>query len=276
MTQSEFDAKWCAAIRGRRDDRLRLDHEAVKAIDELRRSGYVDAACGSGRFRADIVDAARKYEQVRKWAIKTNRDFRRTQTRLDEIATELDTIARRYRALSPRAAESICASLETAADQITFATAGFELGLHQFWGKALAANAAEFDEAAESLSGSSKFGRIPYSAFSEEAIPGESGSLWYANTAEKRSGEEHVSRKRVEAVSTVRDLQRDLQSKIAVVLHHEFPKLRKATIARLVVLAIICCDLVEENEEGEMCMKGNKSRLTPSAVYQKLKGPQLQ
>lgn len=274
MTQSEFDSKWCAAIRGRRVDHLRLDGEAVTAIAKLRRSGYVEAACGPGRYRADIVEAARKYEQLRKWAIKTNRDFRRTHTRLNEIANELSTTARRYRALSPLAAEPICASLRAAADQITFARAGFELGMHQFWGKVLAANTAEFNEAAESLPAS--FGRIAFSAFSEEAIPGESSSVGYINTAEKRSGEEHVSRKRVEHVNTLRDLDRDLQLKIATILRHEFPKLRKTTIARLVVLAYICCGLVEENDAGEMCIKGNKALLTPSAVYQKLKGQQLQ
>jgi hypothetical protein len=177
--------------------------------------------------------------------------------------------------LSPRAAEPLCAALEAAALQITFATAGFELGVHQFWGKVLAANAAEFDEAAESLPDSGQFGRIAYSAFSEEAILEESSPVGYINTAEKRSGEAHVSRKRVERVNTLRDLDRDLQLKIATVLRHEFPKLRKSTIARLVVLAYICCGLVEENEAGETCIKGNKSRLTPSAVYQKLKGPQL-
>ncbi len=84
----------------------------------------------------------------------------------------------------------------------------------------------------------------------------------------------HVSALRALARCAIWD--RDLQLKIAIILRHKFPKIGKATIARLVVLAYICCGLLEENEAGEMCIKGSKTRLTPSAVYQKLKGPQLQ
>ena len=140
----------------------------------------------------------------------------------------------------------------------------------------LAANAAELDEAAESLPDSGKFGRIAFSAFSAEEIPGDSSPVGYIGTAEKRRGVEHVSRKRVESVSKLHHLDRDLQLKIATILRPEFRKITKATIARLVVLAYICCGLVEENEAGEICIKGSKTRLTPSAVYQKLKGPQFQ
>jgi len=268
MTQHRFEANWCAALKRRKDqDIFREYWQATKAIEELKRMDCFDSACNPQTFSAQLVDLAQDYEKCRDDVLRINRMVKNAGGKLARVRTEVNGIQRELQRVFPE--QTIRPTFDYLSDlsfRLGQDESKLEAELEFIWQVALATDPFGLD--ASSLDDTirrSKFGFLKPSELL--SIQENEGPRSQASYMQSRLLPKQVIRKL--------DLDSTFQIRTAAILTHVFPRLTKMTAARLVVLVCICAELTDPDIADGLRIKGSNSRLSVSAVYQKIKGRDL-
>ena len=264
MTQQDFDQKWRAAIKGRNDDKFHMDWESIIAIHELKKRGCFELACRPAGFSAELLREAHLYEKCRTGVVRTNRMLWSAGSKLERVQTEIDGLRRELQRIFPeQTVQPTCDYLSHLSFLLQQEGLKLRAELEFVWQAGLATNPLGLD--ALSLDDKirpSNFGFLKPSELMSIQQDHEEGS----------PTDYFKSRLLPNQVIKKLNLDSTFQIRAAAILTFVFPRLTKMTIARLAVLACICADLTNSNIEDGLKIKGNKSKLTVSAVYQKIKG----
>ena len=269
VTQHRFEANWCAALKRRKDqDKFREYWQATKAVEELKRTGRFDFACNAQAFSAQLVELAQDYEKCRDDVLRINRILKNAGSKLVRVQTEIDGIQRELQRVFPE--QTIRPTVDYLSDlsfRLGQDESKLEAELEFIWQVALATDPFGLD--ASSLDDTirrSEFGFLKPSellSIQQNEGPGSQASYMQSRLLPKQ-----VVRKL--------DLDSTFQIRTAAMLTHVFPRLTKMT--RLVVLVCVCAELAELTDPDitdGLRIKGSKSGLSVSGVYQKIKGRDL-
>jgi hypothetical protein len=259
VTTVAFCKKWHAAMTQRSAGHFAADWEANRVIKELRRKTLFASASLDMMFADEIVREADVYEKHRRYVAVLNSVYAEADKLLRETENSLAGHARYCRKLPARTGATISDFFSRLAKSVASERKKFSDLTNKRWADALATyplRQQDYEHRVWFMHDSSNPFQAAYDADLQRLID-RSDAL--PHTAKLIRGF---------------DLDRRFQLHVAAILKRELPRLSKSTIASLVVLAYICAELVEVTGEG-IRIPGTKRLLTPTGVYQKLKGVSL-
>lgn len=274
-TQADFHQKWIVALKGRREDKFRMEWEASKTIRELRDLKYLDAACGGEAFLAELFAQVMKYQNWVGWIRESRATFRSAKREIDKAEKKLLMTEAVIKRLPPsEATRRLCQHIREAAASAEGIRGRIQWEQQQFWKEALATNPFEYDPDVDGVyvPANSIVGVIPFSAFAHQEQPEASTPIGYIKLPDDRSRSEAENPfPPLQPINKKQDLDRQFRHRVASILHCVFAKLTRLTIARLIVLTYICAELVEYDAKGKLRIIADKRTFTVDAVYQQIK-----
>jgi hypothetical protein len=256
MTHASFCEKWRAALRGRGLFQFSADWEAPRAIGELSRRSLLSAATLEMLFADEIVREAEVYEKHRQCVAAFNSVYAEAERLLQETENTLVAHARDFRKRLPVPTGAVISDhFSQLAESVANERKEFSNLKTKRWTEALKTYPLREEDTQNSIW-----------VFADSGMPME---LEY-DAALRRLIERSEALPQTSKLIRGFDLDRRFQLRIAAILARALPRVSKMTVARLVVLTYICAQLVEV--KGGVRIPGTKRLLTPTGVYQKIKG----
>ena len=264
MTQKQFVNRWLEEMdRARRHDRTSYweGEEAVKELGKKYPRLLTAHSLRREAFINDLVREARLYELLRTQVAESNRAFETAFKVLGTIKKNAQGQATSMERKSGPAFRRILNSFVQLETEIERCFNELRTWRSAFWRRTLTTYPGKKGDAKDIW--------IPVTAPEDWGLPQEEVYTGAVKEAIERGS--RLPDPKPEPKRAI-DLDSRFQIRVASLFGLEFPRLKKSTRARLVVLVYICFNFVTvDNSKGELKIRPSEEQLTVSAVSEKLK-----